>query len=79
MVVSGHEKDDLMEDYKESIGKIPCRHFNQGTGMCPFMNSCFYAHEIGGVKYLYPYKENKINEYGEWENDEEQTLADRIG
>lgn len=44
------------------------------------MNSCFYAHCMpDGTKYLYPWKDNKINEYGEWEDESEITLAEQIG
>ena len=32
-----------------------------------------------GGEYEYPWKDNKINELGEWEDDTETTLADRIG
>lgn len=80
MIRSGPEKDDLIEEYKEAIGEIPCKHFNKGKGMCPFMNSCHYTHLLpDGTKYVYPWKDNKINEYGEWEDDQDRTLADRIG
>ena len=44
------------------------------------MNSCFYAHLMpDGTKYIYPWKDTKINEYGEWEDDQERTLAQQIG
>lgn len=80
MVKSGPEKEELMEEYKEVLKTIPCRHFNKGKGMCPFMNSCLYAHVLpDGSPYVYPWKDNKLNEYGEWEDDAETTLADRIG
>lgn len=32
-----------------------------------------------GTEYEYPWKDNKLNEYGEWEDDSEVTLADRFG
>jgi hypothetical protein len=80
MIVGGPEKDGLIEEYKETLAQIPCRHFNRGKGACPFMNSCFYAHFLpDGTKYLYPWKDHKLNEYGEWEDDDESTLADQIG
>lgn len=44
VIKSGPEKDDLIEDYKEALKNIPCKHFNRGKGACPFMNSCNYAH-----------------------------------
>ena len=80
LVKSGPEKDDLLEDYKEVVSEIPCKHFNKGKGICPFRNSCFYAHLMpDGTPYEYPWKDNKINEYGEWEDEQEDTLASRIG
>lgn len=81
MIRAGDEKDDLFTEYKENVEKIPCKHFNQGKGYCPFRNSCFYAHNLpDGTKYVYPYKASKINANGEWEDDEEEiTLANRIG
>ena len=61
---SGREKEMLIEEYKDVIGAIPCKHFNRGKGLCPFMNSCMYAHLLpDGSKYEYPWKDNKINEY----------------
>lgn len=80
IVKSGPEKDELIETYKDYISEIPCKHFNKGKGSCPFMNSCNYSHRLpDGSKYVYPWKDNKINEYGEWEDDEELTLAQRFG
>lgn len=79
MVRGGEDKTDLIEEYKEVLKQIPCKHFNKGMGPCPFMNSCLYAHEINGAKYEYPFRDNKINEFGEWEDDKELTLAERIG
>lgn len=80
MIKNGPEKTDLIEEYKEVLKSIPCKHFNSGKGICPFMNSCFYAHSMpDGTPYLYPWKDNKLNEFGEWEDDTETTLADRIG
>lgn len=80
MIKSGPEKDELMDEYKQVLKAIPCRHFNGGKGLCPFRNSCFYAHLMpDGRSYEYPWKDNKINQFGEWEDDHEVTLADRIG
>jgi len=80
VVKSGPEKDDLFEDYKGALADIPCKLFNKGNGVCPFMNSCLYAHLTpDGSRYEYPWKDNIMNEYGEWEDDHEPTLAERIG
>lgn len=80
MIKSGPEKEALIEEYKEVLKSIPCKHFNRGKGQCPFMNSCLYAHLLpNGTPYEYPWKENKINELGEWEDDIEPTLAERFG
>lgn len=80
LVKSGPEKDELVEDYKEALKEIPCKHFNRGKGQCPFMNSCLYAHLLSnGTPYEYPWKDTKLNENGEWEDDIEPTLAERFG
>ena len=80
LVKSGPEKEGLLEDYREALKEIPCRHFNKGKGACPFMNSCLYAHLLpDGTPFEYAWKDNKINEYGEWEDDYEPTLAERFG
>mmetsp|Transcript_1852 Transcript_1852/g.1769 ORF Transcript_1852/g.1769 Transcript_1852/m.1769 type:complete len:85 (+) Transcript_1852:1589-1843(+) len=80
MIMAGPDKEDLIDEYKETLAQIPCRHFNIGKSPCPFMNSCFYAHFLpDGSRYEYPWKENKINEDGEWEDDSDLTLAARIG
>jgi hypothetical protein len=44
------------------------------------MNSCLYAHKLpNGKPFEYPWKDIKLNEYGEWQNDRELTLAERFG
>mmetsp|Transcript_1308 Transcript_1308/g.1774 ORF Transcript_1308/g.1774 Transcript_1308/m.1774 type:complete len:254 (-) Transcript_1308:180-941(-) len=40
----GNEKEALIEDYKGTLGEIPCRLFNRGKGECPFRDSCMYSH-----------------------------------
>ena len=79
MVNSGPDKDALIEEYEETLRQIPCKHYNQGKGTCPFQNSCKYAHiNKKGEVFEYPWAENKIVE-GSWQTDIEPTLADRIG
>jgi E3 ubiquitin-protein ligase makorin len=47
--VTGEEKDLLVQAYKASIEKIPCKYYHQ-DGHCPFGSSCFYLHESNGSK-----------------------------
>lgn len=44
----GEEKDALLQAYKESLARIPCRYYKEG--ICPFGSSCFYMHELDGSK-----------------------------
>lgn len=44
MVNTGPDKDALIEEYNSSLQEIPCKHFNKGEGVCPFLNSCKYEH-----------------------------------
>lgn len=37
-------KRELVEEYKASLARIPCRLFAEGEGECPFGTSCFYMH-----------------------------------
>jgi len=37
-------KQGVVSTYKASLRKIPCRHFQNGRGECPFGTSCLYAH-----------------------------------
>lgn len=70
-VESAVEKEQLLEEYREVVKEIPCKHFNKGTGECPFRNSCNYRHALpNGELYEYPWIDNKIVE-GEWVNDSE--------
>ena len=83
MMLDGNTKDNLVEEYTEALAEIPCCHFNQGRGYCPFQNSCFYAHYLdNGEWYEYPYKETYIDADGvvhDVTEDTESTLAERIG
>ncbi|KAG5186067.1 hypothetical protein JKP88DRAFT_262539 [Tribonema minus] len=42
LVAHPARKAALVERYKETLARIPCRHF--ASGDCPFGGSCFYAH-----------------------------------
>ena len=81
MVRSGPEKDDLIAEYKETLHMIPCSHFNKGKGECPFRNSCNYAHRLpNGDLYEYPWMDDRrYTTDGEWVQDDEPTLAERMG
>jgi E3 ubiquitin-protein ligase makorin len=39
-------KQRIISEYKRNLGKIPCGHFRQGQGVCPFGSSCFYEHRL---------------------------------
>jgi E3 ubiquitin-protein ligase makorin len=32
MIKSGPEKDELLDEYREVVSEIPCKHFNKGKG-----------------------------------------------
>ena len=55
--------------------------FNKGKGECPFKDSCFYAHiDKQGNYFEYGYADDKlINSEGQWVDDHEPTLAERMG
>lgn len=40
------EKERLISDFKKNTRAKPCRHFQQGNGVCPFGNICFYSHAM---------------------------------
>jgi len=81
-VHSGPEKDEVVEEFKESMGSIPCRLFNYGKGECPFLNSCFYDHRLkDGTPYEYAVKARYYDDEGtlvQEKEDEKQTLADYL-
>mmetsp|Transcript_38766 Transcript_38766/g.64462 ORF Transcript_38766/g.64462 Transcript_38766/m.64462 type:complete len:409 (-) Transcript_38766:191-1417(-) len=53
-VTDGEEKPLLIDEYKTNMKQIPCKHFDQGRGSCPFGSSCFYAHlNADGTPYKY--------------------------
>ncbi|XP_057807687.1 putative RING-type E3 ubiquitin transferase C3H69 [Salvia miltiorrhiza] len=41
---SSEEKQDIVQSYKTRLRSIDCKHFDFGTGTCPFGTSCFYRH-----------------------------------
>ncbi|OWM90330.1 hypothetical protein CDL15_Pgr014632 [Punica granatum] len=36
------EKQEIIESYKAKLKSIDCKHFDYGSGSCPFGTSCFY-------------------------------------
>ncbi|POM76250.1 Zinc finger, RING-type domain containing hypothetical protein [Phytophthora palmivora] len=44
MVTRPERKKLLIDVYRKNLSGIPCRHFDEGRGTCPFGTSCFYAH-----------------------------------
>ncbi|KAJ0247664.1 hypothetical protein HA466_0160960 [Hirschfeldia incana] len=38
------EKKEIMDNYRDKLRSIDCKHFNFGDGNCPFGTSCFYKH-----------------------------------
>mmetsp|Transcript_23306 Transcript_23306/g.25885 ORF Transcript_23306/g.25885 Transcript_23306/m.25885 type:complete len:278 (-) Transcript_23306:231-1064(-) len=40
----GDEKHKIEQEYKNRLGKIPCKYYKFSDGVCPFGASCFYAH-----------------------------------
>lgn len=34
----------VVQEYRENLGKIDCKHYDKGEGECPFADSCFYMH-----------------------------------
>ncbi|TFK25620.1 hypothetical protein FA15DRAFT_590166 [Coprinopsis marcescibilis] len=43
------EKERVVQKYKESMARVPCKYFEKtkadGVPMCPFGKDCFYKHE----------------------------------
>lgn len=54
--VVGEAKDVMMEVYRTSLSKKPCRYYAKGD--CPFGSSCFYMHELDGSKGIEVTKRN---------------------
>ena len=77
----GGDKDALIDDYKATLKEIPCRLFNKGKGECPFRDSCMYSHaKKDGTEFEYGYAQDKIiDSEGQWVDDHEPTLAERMG
>ena len=44
MPTTDAEKDQIATQYREKLGRIPCKRFNGKLGSCPYGSDCFYAH-----------------------------------
>ncbi|NWR77507.1 MKRN2 ligase, partial [Centropus unirufus] len=38
------KKNELIDAFKQGVGKKPCKYFEQGKGTCPFGGKCLYLH-----------------------------------
>jgi len=38
------EKETILQEYKENLRTVPCKHFDGTIGSCLFGKDCFYAH-----------------------------------
>mmetsp|Transcript_9875 Transcript_9875/g.17203 ORF Transcript_9875/g.17203 Transcript_9875/m.17203 type:complete len:166 (-) Transcript_9875:74-571(-) len=55
IILDPDEKRRVITQYKEEMGRIPCKLFDYGRGNCPFGTSCFYAHlNPDGTRYIPP-------------------------
>ena len=55
IVLDPPEKKRIIDQYKQEMGRIPCKLFDYGRGTCPFGTSCFYAHlNPDGTRYIPP-------------------------
>ena len=44
--ITPERKAMVVREYKEKMAAIPCKHFKNGTGRCPFGALCLYSHRI---------------------------------
>ncbi|XP_004499871.1 E3 ubiquitin-protein ligase makorin-like isoform X1 [Cicer arietinum] len=50
---SKEEKQEIIDNYKESCRLIDCKHFSGGNGNCPFGAGCFYKHTVRPGSYTW--------------------------
>lgn len=41
---SDEEKQELFKNFRDRLGRLPCKHWLATLGSCPFGRDCFYAH-----------------------------------
>ncbi|VVB06739.1 unnamed protein product [Arabis nemorensis] len=49
------EKKEIIDNYREKLRSIDCKHFNFGDGNCPFGTSCFYKHTVKPGSYAWKF------------------------
>ena len=55
IILDADEKQKIIDQYKDEMGRIPCKLFDYGRGTCAFGSSCFYAHlNPDGTRYIPP-------------------------
>ncbi|KAG5718722.1 putative E3 ubiquitin-protein ligase makorin-1 [Termitomyces sp. T112] len=61
-VMDGPEKERIVQNYKDSMARVPCKHFMATKGknpkkpLCPYGADCFYQHlNDDGTAYTFPY------------------------
>jgi hypothetical protein len=70
-----------ISSYKRHLEAVPCRHFDEGRGTCPFGTSCFYKHAYPDGSLEQPKALNvrmATNSQGEYAPVREQTLSSAI-
>ncbi|KAF8074821.1 hypothetical protein FPV67DRAFT_1605454 [Lyophyllum atratum] len=74
------EKAQVVQKYKESMSKVPCKHFaaskkkNNNQAMCPFGKDCFYQHlKDDGTPYVF--KDGVERSMRTWRNSMRRTTG----
>lgn len=55
------DKGRIVAAYKQKCSTIHCKYFSSGDGVCPFGNSCFYAHRTRDGRFDQPALRSYIN------------------
>ncbi|XP_055460207.1 E3 ubiquitin-protein ligase makorin-2 isoform X3 [Psammomys obesus] len=53
------KKNELIEAFKQGMGKKACKYFEQGKGTCPFGSKCLYRHAYPDGRLAEPEKPRK--------------------
>ncbi|XP_060036700.1 E3 ubiquitin-protein ligase makorin-2 isoform X2 [Erinaceus europaeus] len=54
-----NKKNELIEAFKQGMGKKACKYFEQGKGTCPFGSRCLYRHAYPDGRLAEPEKPRK--------------------